>query len=225
LRRRQARRNGSRPPRQVRKEAAAAAHLRVPAVHLRAADRASAAILRGTRTDGLRGAARKWRPKTFDEIVGQGHVTRRPRQRHHSGKIHHAYCSPYPARVGKTTFRPDLARALTGEKGPTPTPCLTCPRAWRSARDRRQENRRASNTGIDDIRSLRENAAYAPCHASAYKVYIIDEVTCCRSRPSTACWKTLEEPPPHVVSSRHHGAQQDPDTILSAVAAVRFPHG
>src|SRR5512135_3245414 len=142
--------------------------------------------------------ARKWRPKTFDEIVGQEHVTRALANAITSGKIHHAYLFSGTRGVGKTTFARILARALNCEKGPTPTPCLTCPSCVDvgSGTDV-QEIDGASNTGIDDIRSLRENAAYAPSRLR-YKVYIIDEVHMLSKQAFNGLLKTLEEPPPHV---------------------------
>ena len=167
--------------------------------------------------------ARKWRPKTFDEIVGQGHVTRALSNAITSGKIHHAYLFSGTRGVGKTTFARILARALNCEKGPTPTPCLTCPSCAEvgSGTDV-QEIDGASNTGIDDIRSLRENAAYAPSRLR-YKVYIIDEVHMLSKQAFNGLLKTLEEPPPHVVFIlATTEPNRIPDTILSRVQRFDF---
>ena len=167
--------------------------------------------------------ARKWRPKTFDEIVGQGHVTRALANAITSGKIHHAYLFSGTRGVGKTTFARILARALNCEKGPTPTPCLTCPSCAEvgSGTDV-QEIDGASNTGIDDIRSLRENAAYAPSRLR-YKVYIIDEVHMLSKQAINGLLKTLEEPPPHVVFIlATTEPNRIPDTILSRVQRFDF---
>ncbi len=167
--------------------------------------------------------ARKWRPKTFDEIVGQGHVTRALANAITSGKIHHAYLFSGTRGVGKTTFARILARALNCEKGPTPTPCLTCPSCEEvgSGTDV-QEIDGASNTGIDDIRSLRENAAYAPSRLR-YKVYIIDEVHMLSKQAFNGLLKTLEEPPPHVVFIlATTEPNRIPDTILSRVQRFDF---
>ena len=167
--------------------------------------------------------ARKWRPKTFDEIVGQGHVTRALANAITSGKIHHAYLFSGTRGVGKTTFARILARALNCEKGPTPTPCLTCPSCLEvgSGTDV-QEIDGASNTGIDDIRSLRENAAYAPSRLR-YKVYIIDEVHMLSKQAFNGLLKTLEEPPPHVVFIlATTEPNKIPDTILSRVQRFDF---
>ena len=167
--------------------------------------------------------ARKWRPKTFAEIVGQGHVTRALANAITSGKIHHAYLFSGTRGVGKTTFARILARALNCEKGPTPTPCLTCPSCAEvgSGTDV-QEIDGASNTGIDDIRSLRENAAYAPSRLR-YKVYIIDEVHMLSKQAFNGLLKTLEEPPPHVVFIlATTEPNKIPDTILSRVQRFDF---
>ena len=167
--------------------------------------------------------ARKWRPKTFDEIVGQGHVTRALSNAITSGKIHHAYLFSGTRGVGKTTFARILARALNCEKGPTPTPCLTCPSCAEVASGTDvQEIDGASNTGIDDIRSLRENAAYAPSRLR-YKVYIIDEVHMLSKQAFNGLLKTLEEPPPHVVFIlATTEPNRIPDTILSRVQRFDF---
>ena len=167
--------------------------------------------------------ARKWRPKTFDEIVGQGHVTRALANAITSGKIHHAYLFSGTRGVGKTTFARILARALNCEKGPTPTPCLACASCAEvgSGTDV-QEIDGASNTGIDDIRSLRENAAYAPSRLR-YKVYIIDEVHMLSKQAFNGLLKTLEEPPPHVVFIlATTEPNRIPDTILSRVQRFDF---
>ncbi|MFA6148770.1 MAG: DNA polymerase III subunit gamma/tau [bacterium] len=167
--------------------------------------------------------ARKWRPKTFDEIVGQGHVTRALANAITTGKIHHAYLFSGTRGVGKTTFARILARALNCEKGPTPAPCLTCPSCVEvgSGTDV-QEIDGASNTGIDDIRSLRENASYAPSRLR-YKVYIIDEVHMLSKQAFNGLLKTLEEPPPHVVFIlATTEPNRIPDTILSRVQRFDF---
>jgi DNA polymerase-3 subunit gamma/tau len=167
--------------------------------------------------------ARKWRPKAFDEIVGQGHVTRALANAITSGKIHHAYLFSGTRGVGKTTFARILARALNCEKGPTPTPCLTCQSCMEvgSGTDV-QEIDGASNTGIDDIRSLRENAAYAPSRLR-YKVYIIDEVHMLSKQAFNGLLKTLDEPPPHVVFIlATTEPNRIPDTILSRVQRFDF---
>src|SRR5512144_575268 len=169
--------------------------------------------------------ARKWRPKTFDEIVGQGHVTRALANAISLGKIHHAYLFSGTRGVGKTTFARILARALNCEKGPTASPCLECAACEEilagSATDV-QEIDGASNTGIDDVRRLRENAAYAPARLR-YKIYIIDEVHMLSKQAFNGLLKILEEPPPHVVFVfATTEPNRIPDTILSRVQRFDF---
>lgn len=169
--------------------------------------------------------ARKWRPRTFEEIVGQGHVSRALSNAISSGKIHHAYLFSGTRGVGKTTFARILARALNCDKGPTPTPCLECPACEEigagSGADV-QEIDGASNTGIDDIRRLRENAAYAPSRLR-YKIYIIDEVHMLSKAAFNGLLKTLEEPPPHVVFIlATTEPNRIPDTILSRCQRFDF---
>jgi DNA polymerase-3 subunit gamma/tau len=169
--------------------------------------------------------ARKWRPRTFAEIVGQKHVTQALANALSSGKIHHAYLFSGSRGVGKTTFARILARALNCEKGPTATPCLSCPACEEigsGASVDVQEIDGASNTGIDDIRRLRENAAYAPSRLR-YKVYIIDEVHMLSKAAFNGLLKTLEEPPPHVVFVfATTEPNRVPDTILSRVQRFDF---
>jgi DNA polymerase-3 subunit gamma/tau len=169
--------------------------------------------------------ARKWRPRTFAEIVGQKHVTQALANAISSGKIHHAYLFSGSRGVGKTTFARILARALNCEKGPTSTPCLACPACEEigsGASTDVQEIDGASNTGIDDIRRLRENAAYAPSRLR-YKVYIIDEVHMLSKAAFNGLLKTLEEPPPHVVFVfATTEPNRVPDTILSRVQRFDF---
>jgi DNA polymerase-3 subunit gamma/tau len=169
--------------------------------------------------------ARKWRPKGFEEVVGQGHVTRALANAISLGKIHHAYLFSGTRGVGKTTFARILARALTCEKGPTASPCLECAACKEilagSATDV-QEIDGASNTGIDDVRRLRENAAYAPARLR-YKIYIIDEVHMLSKSAFNGLLKILEEPPPHTVFIfATTEPNRIPDTILSRVQRFDF---
>ena len=169
--------------------------------------------------------ARKWRPKTFGEVVGQGHVTRALANAISLGKIHHAYLFSGTRGVGKTTFARILARALNCEKGPTPTPCADCAacrEVFAGTATDVQEIDGASNTGIDDVRRLRENAAYAPSRLR-YKVYIIDEVHMLSKSAFNGLLKILEEPPPHVVFVfATTEPNRIPDTILSRVQRLDF---
>ena len=169
--------------------------------------------------------ARKWRPKSFREVVGQGHVTRALANAISLGRIHHAYLFTGTRGVGKTTFARILARALNCEKGPTPSPCLSCPSCTEllagSAVDV-QEIDGASHTGIDDVRRLREGAAYAPARMR-YKIYIIDEVHMLSKAAFNGLLKLLEEPPPHVVFVfATTEPNRIPETILSRVQRFDF---
>ncbi|MGE5663689.1 MAG: DNA polymerase III subunit gamma/tau [Deltaproteobacteria bacterium] len=169
--------------------------------------------------------SRKWRPKTFGEVVGQGHVTRALANAISQGKVHHAYLFTGTRGIGKTTFARILARALNCEKGPTATPCLACPACGEmlagSSTDV-QEIDGASNTGIDDVRRLRENAAYAPARLR-YKIYIIDEVHMLSKQAFNGLLKILEEPPSHVVFIfATTEPNRIPDTILSRVQRFDF---
>ena len=169
--------------------------------------------------------ARKWRPKSFREVVGQGHVTRALANAISLGKVHHAYLFTGTRGVGKTTFARILARALNCEKGPTASPCLSCPSCVEllagSAVDV-QEIDGASHTGIDDVRRLREGAAYAPARMR-YKIYIIDEVHMLSKAAFNGLLKLLEEPPPHVVFVfATTEPNRIPETILSRVQRFDF---
>jgi DNA polymerase-3 subunit gamma/tau len=174
---------------------------------------------------GHEALARKWRPRSFDEIVGQGHVTRALANAISSGKIHHAYLFAGTRGVGKTTFARILARALNCESGPTTSPCLSCPACREILAGTSidvQEIDGASNTGIDDVRRLRENAAYTPSRLR-YKVYIIDEVHMLSRQAFNGLLKILEEPPPHVVFVfATTEPNRIPDTILSRVQRYDF---
>ena len=169
--------------------------------------------------------ARKWRPKGFEEVVGQGHVTRALANAISLGKIHHAYLFAGTRGVGKTTFARILARALNCEKGPSASPCQKCAACKEilagTAVDV-QEIDGASNTGIDDVRRLRENAAYAPSRLR-YKIYIIDEVHMLSKSAFNGLLKILEEPPPHTVFVfATTEPNRIPDTILSRVQRFDF---
>lgn len=169
--------------------------------------------------------ARKWRPKGFEEVVGQGHVTRALANAISLGKIHHAYLFSGTRGVGKTTFARILARALNCATGPTASPCMTCDACREilagSATDV-QEIDGASNTGIDDVRRLRESAAYAPARLR-YKIYIIDEVHMLSKSAFNGLLKILEEPPPHTVFVfATTEPNRIPDTILSRVQRFDF---
>jgi len=145
--------------------------------------------------------ARKWRPQSFDEIIAQGHIVRTLKNALKSGKIHHAFLFAGPRGTGKTTTARILAKALNCEKGPTPDPCGVCTPCKDIAAGSYLdviEIDAASNTGVDDIRDLRESSRYVAT-GGRYKIYIIDEVHRLSGSAFDALLKTLEEPPVHVV--------------------------
>ncbi|MCG8643484.1 MAG: DNA polymerase III subunit gamma/tau [Desulfobacterales bacterium] len=145
--------------------------------------------------------ALKYRPQTFDEVVGQAHVTATLSNAIQSGRVAHAILFTGPRGTGKTTIARILAKAMNCRKGPAPVPCNACklctdiidghcPDVF--------EIDGASNNSVDQIRDLRENVIYMPSSA-AYKIYIIDEVHMLSTAAFNALLKTLEEPPDHVM--------------------------
>lgn len=148
-------------------------------------------------TDTYQALARKWRPQTFDDVVAQPQVTTTLKNALSSGRIHHAYLFCGPRGTGKTTTARILAKALNCEKGPTPEPCNEC-NACRSITNGSNldvlEIDAASNTGVDQIRDLRDSTMYVPAQ-SRFKIYIIDEVHRLSTSAKDALLKTLEEPP------------------------------
>ncbi len=144
---------------------------------------------------------RKWRPQTLAEVVGQEPVTQTLRNALTSGRISHAYLFCGPRGTGKTSTARILAKAVNCLNNGNGEPCNTCSMCQAVTELRALdviEIDAASNTGVDDIRSLREKVNYAPNQAR-YKVYIIDEVHMLSSSASNALLKTLEEPPSHVI--------------------------
>ena len=144
--------------------------------------------------------ARKWRPRKFAELVGQEHVVRALTNALESGRMHHAYLFTGTRGVGKTTIARIFAKSLNCERGESSDPCGEC--AVCTAVDAGRfvdllEIDAASNTGVDDVREVIENAQYAPSRGR-FKVYLIDEVHMLSKPAFNALLKTLEEPPPHV---------------------------
>jgi len=144
--------------------------------------------------------ARKWRPKTFEELVGQEHIVRPLANALERGQLHHAFLFTGTRGVGKTTIARILAKGLNCETGVTAKPCGQCS-ACRELDEGRFvdliEVDAASRTKVDDTRELLDNVQYAPTRGR-YKVYLIDEVHMLSGHSFNALLKTLEEPPPHV---------------------------
>jgi len=146
--------------------------------------------------------ARKYRPQSFTDVVGQVPVSQTLLNALEAGRVAHAYIFSGPRGVGKTTTARILAKCLNCEKGPTRTPCQTCV-SCRSISENTSvddvlEIDGASNRGIEQIRELRESAKYAPAR-SRYRIFIIDEAHQITKDAFGALLKTLEEPPSHVV--------------------------
>ncbi len=144
--------------------------------------------------------ARKWRPKSFAELVGQEHVVRALSNALDQQRLHHAYLLTGTRGVGKTTLARILAKSLNCETGITSTPCGTCTTCREIDAGRfidLLELDAASNTGIDNMREVLDNAQYAPT-AGRFKVYLIDEVHMLSKQAFNSMLKTLEEPPEHV---------------------------
>ena len=146
-------------------------------------------------------SARKFRPGTFEELIGQPHVVQTLRNAILRQQVAHAYLFSGMRGVGKTTAARILAKALNCEQGPTPEPCGQCESCLEIARGNSVdviEIDGASNTGVDDVRELRENVKFSPFRGT-YRIYIIDEVHMLSNSAFNALLKTLEEPPPHAV--------------------------
>ena len=160
--------------------------------------------------------ARKWRPHTFSEMVGQSHVVRALTNALDNDRLHHAYLFTGTRGVGKTTIARILSKSLNCETGISATPCGECTTCREVDEGRFVdliEVDAASRTGVDDTRDLLENVQYTPTRGR-YKVYLIDEVHMLTKQSFNALLKTLEEPPSHV---KFLLATTDPQKLLPTV--------
>jgi DNA polymerase-3 subunit gamma/tau len=160
--------------------------------------------------------ARKYRPQTFDDLVGQAHVSRTLKNAVAQNRLAHAYLFVGPRGVGKTSTARILAKSLNCVKGPTITPCGECDNCREIAGGNSLdviEIDGASNNSVEDVRQLRENVRYAPAKGR-YKIYLIDEVHMLSSAAFNALLKTLEEPPEHV---KFIFATTEPQKVLPTI--------
>jgi DNA polymerase III subunit gamma/tau len=168
---------------------------------------------------------RKWRPQTFEEVIGQEYVTRTLSNSLRNGNLAHAYLFTGPRGTGKTSAARILAKALNCEEGPTPNPCNQCS-SCREITDGTSvdvvEIDAASTRGIESIRELREKVIFSPA-AARMKVYVLDEAHMLTKEAFNAFLKTLEEPPSHVIfvlaTTEPH---KMPSTILSRCQRYDF---
>lgn len=169
--------------------------------------------------------ARKYRPQTFADLIGQEHVSRTLNNAIAADRVHHAFLFTGARGVGKTSAARILAKALNCEQGPTAEPCNSCPNCTEITEGQSVdvfEIDGASNTGVDDVRDLRDNIRYLPSR-SRNKIFIIDEVHMLSINAFNALLKTLEEPPEHAkfifATTEPH---KIPVTILSRCQRLDF---
>jgi DNA polymerase III subunit gamma/tau len=161
---------------------------------------------------------RRYRPETFAEVIGQEHVTRPLTAALSKNRVNHAYLFSGPRGCGKTTSARILARCLNCEQGPTPEPCGKCPSCVELARGGPGsldvvEIDAASHGGVEDARSLRESAVFAPAR-DRFKIFILDEAHMVSPQGFNALLKIVEEPPPHV---RFVFATTEPDKVIGTI--------
>ena len=172
--------------------------------------------------------ARKWRPQTFEDVVGQEHITDVLKNSLETGRLHHGYLFTGIRGIGKTTTARILAKSLNCVEGPTSQPCNRCEFCREITEGYSMdvvEIDGASNRGVDEVRILQENVGYAPSR-SRYKVFIIDEVHMLTTPAFNALLKTLEEPPENVMFVMATTEPwKIPPTILSRCQQFKFKNG
>ncbi len=161
---------------------------------------------------------RRYRPETFDEVIGQEHVTEPLKAALRHNRVHHAYLFSGPRGCGKTSSARILARALNCEQGPTDTPCGVCQSCIDLSRSGGGsmdviEIDAASHGGVEDTRDLRERAFFAPV-SSRFKIYIIDEAHMVSPQGFNALLKLVEEPPPHL---KFIFATTEPEKVIGTI--------
>ena len=168
---------------------------------------------------------RKWRPQTFDDVIGQNHITKILKSEINNNKISHAYLFCGPRGTGKTTCAKIISKAVNCENPIDGNPCGTCPSCLAIADNTTTdviEMDAASNNGVNDIRDIRDTVVYTPAELK-YRVYIIDEVHMLSISAFNALLKTLEEPPAHVIFVlATTELQKIPVTILSRCQRFDF---
>ncbi len=169
--------------------------------------------------------ARKWRPQTFEEVIGEEHITSTLKNAISGERVAHAYIFTGPRGIGKTSVARIFAKALNCEKAPTTTPCNECTSCNAISSGTSMdviEIDGASNNSVDQIRELRENIKFSPSYGN-YKIYIIDEVHMLSIGAFNALLKTLEEPPAHAkFIFATTNPEKVPPTILSRCQRFDF---